>query len=139
MVEAYDLAAVADSKLANISTRGFVDTGENVMIGGLIAGPQGTTNGQMLVRAIGPSLSGLGVPNALPDPALELHDGNGGLVASNNDWRETQQAEIQATGIPPGNDKESAILSALAPGSYTVIMRGVANTTGVGLVEVYNL
>ena len=139
LVEAYDLAAVADVRLANISTRGFVDTGENVMIGGLIAGPQGTAGSQMLVRAIGPSLSGLGVPNALQDPALELHDGNGGLIASNDDWRESQQAEIEATGIPPSNNKESAILYTFMPGSYTVVMRGVASNTGVGLVEVYHL
>src|SRR5262249_26006823 len=139
LVEAYDLEGGADARLANISTRGFVDTGENVMIGGLIAGPQGSESGRMLVRAIGPSLSALGVPNALQDPTLELHDGSGALIASNNDWKETQEAAIEATGIPPGNDKESAILSSLSPGSYTAIVRGFGNTTGVGLVEVYNL
>lgn len=139
LVEAYDLQSGADAKLANISTRGFVDTGENVMIGGLIAGPTNTTNGQMLVRAIGPSLTGLGVPNALQDPSLELRNGNGGLIASNDDWRESQQAAIEATGIPPSNIKESAILAAISPGNYTAVMRGVGNTTGVGLVEVYNL
>ena len=93
----------------------------------------------MLVRAIGPSLSGFGMPNALQDPTLELHDSNGGLIASNNDWRDTQQAAIEATGIAPSNNKESAILSVLSPGSYTAIVRGVGNTTGVGLVEVYKL
>jgi hypothetical protein len=122
-----------------ISTRGFVDAGENVMIGGLIAGPGGSVDGQMLVRAIGPSLSGFGVPNALQDPTLELHDGNGALLAANNDWRETQETAIEATGIPPSNNKESAILSTLPPGGYTAIVRGFGNTTGVGLVEVYNL
>jgi|GEM_PF-1726233 len=139
LVDAYDLEMWADAKLANISTRGFVDAGENVMIGGLIAGPLNSATGQMLVRAIGPSLAGLGVANALQDPALELHDGNGGLVASNDDWRDTQQTAIEATGIPPSNNKESAILSALSPGSYTAIVRGVGNTSGVGLVEVYKL
>jgi hypothetical protein len=139
LVEAYDLESGADAKLANISTRGFVDAGENVMIGGLIAGPGGSVNGQMLVRAIGPSLSAFGVPDALQDPTLELHDGNGALLAANNDWRETQETAIEATGIPPSNNKESAILSALPPGGYTAIVRGVGNTTGVGLVEVYNL
>ena len=89
--------------------------------------------------SVGPSLAGFGVLNALPDPTLELHDGNGALIASNNDWKGTQQAAIEATGIPPSNDKESAILPTLAPGNYTAIMRGVGNTTGVGLVEVYNL
>jgi hypothetical protein len=139
LIEAYDLQSWADSKLANISTRGFVEGGESVMIGGLIAGPTNGANGQMLVRAIGPSLSALGVPGALQDPFLELHDGNGALVASNNDWRDTQQAAIEATGIPPGNIKESAILSVLSPGSYTAIVSGVGNTSGVGLVEVYQL
>jgi hypothetical protein len=139
LVEAYDLEAGADAKLANISTRGFVDAGENVMIGGLIAGPGGSVSGQMLVRAIGPSLSGFGVANALQDPTLELHDGSGAIVAANNDWRDTQQAAIEATGIPPSNNKESAILSVLPPGGYTAIVRGFGDTTGVGLVEVYNL
>lgn len=139
LIEAYDLQSWADSKLANISTRGFVEGGESVMIGGLIAGPANGATGQMLVRAIGPSLSALGVPGALQDPFLELHDGNGALVASNNDWRDTQQAAIEATGIPPGNNQESAILSNLSPGSYTAIVSGVGNTSGVGLVEVYQL
>jgi hypothetical protein len=139
LVEAYDLQTWADSKLANISTRGFVEGGENVMIGGLIAGPANGATGLVLVRAIGPSLSALGVSGALQDPFLELHDGNGALVASNNDWRDTQQAAIEATGIAPGNIKESAILSNLSPGSYTAIVSGVGNTGGVGLVEAYQL
>jgi hypothetical protein len=139
LVEAYDLQTWADSRLGNIATRGFVEGGENVMIGGLIAGPTSGATGQMLVRAIGPSLSGLGVPSALADPFLELHDGNGALIASNNDWKDTQRTQIEATGIPPSNDKESAILSNLAPGSYTAIVSGVGNTSGVGLVEVYKL
>jgi hypothetical protein len=139
LVEAYDLQTWADSRLANISTRGRVEGGENVMIGGLIAGPANGATGQMLVRAIGPSLSNLGVPGALPDPFLELHDSSGALVASNNDWKDTQRTQIEATGIPPSNDKESAILSNLAPGSYTAIVSGVGNTSGVGLVEVYKL
>jgi hypothetical protein len=139
LVEAYDLEAGADAKLGNISTRGFVDAGENVMIGGLIAGPVSSATGQILVRAIGPSLSAFGVPNALQDPTLELHDGNGGLLASNNDWRDTQQSAIEATGLAPSNIKESAILSTLSPGGYTAIVRGTGNTTGVALVEVYKL
>jgi len=93
----------------------------------------------MLVRAIGPSLANSGVQNALQDPTLALHDGNGGLIASNDDWKETQRAAIEATGIPPSDDKESAILSTLSPGSYTAIVRGKNNGIGVGLVEVYNL
>lgn len=139
LVDAYDLDSAADAQLANISTRGFVDTGDNVLIGGLIAGPAGATSGQMLVRAIGPSLAKFGVQDALQDPTLELHDGSGAIVASNDDWKESQQAAIEATGIPPSNDLESAILATLAPGSYTAIVRGYGDTTGVGLVEVYNL
>jgi hypothetical protein len=139
LVEAYDLEPAVDAKLANISTRGFVETGENVMIGGLIAGPASSASGQMLVRAIGPSLSAFGVPGVLQDPSLELRDGNGVLIASNDDWRDTQQTVIEATQLAPSHVKEAAILAPLAPGSYTAIVRGVGDTTGVGLVEVYNL
>lgn len=139
LVEAYDLDSTTDTQLANISTRGFVDTEENVMIGGLIAGPASAGSGRVLVRAIGPSLTNFGVPNALQNPTLELHDGNGGLIASNTDWRDTQQLAIEATGIAPTDDNEAAILSVLSPGSYTAIVRGEDNGTGVALVEVYNL
>jgi hypothetical protein len=90
----------------------------------------------VIVRAIGPSLT---VSGALGDPTLELHDGNGALIASNDDWRTDQEAEIIATTIPPTNDLESAIVRDLAPGAYTAIVRGVNNTTGVALVEVYGL
>jgi hypothetical protein len=134
VVEAYDLDRAVDSKLANISTRGFVQTGDNVLIGGLIVLGQNPL--RVIVRAIGPSLPG---PGALGNPTLELHDGNGGLIASNNDWRSDQEAEIIATGIPPSNDLESAIVRNLAPGNYTAIVRGVNNTTGVALVEAYGL
>lgn len=139
LVEVYDLDAAADSQLANISTRGFIDTGENVMIGGFIAGGNGGIGGKILVRGLGPSLTGSHVPGALADPTLELHDGNGDLIAQNDNWKDTQQAEIQATGIPPTEDKEAAILATLADGHYTAIVRGKNNTTGIGLVEVYQL
>ena len=139
LVEAYDLDSTNGTQLANISTRGFVDTNENVMIGGLIAGPTDAGSGRALVRAIGPSLTSLGIPNALQDPMLELHNGNGDLIASNNDWRDTQQVAIEATGVAPTHDNEAAILSVLSPGSYTAIVLGADNGTGVGLVEVYNL
>lgn len=139
LVEAYDLGSTADAQLANISTRGFVDAGENVMIGGLIAGPINAGSGRVLVRAIGPSLTAAGVPNALQNPMLELHDGNGALAASNNNWRDTQEQAIEATGIAPMDDNEAAILWVLSPGSYTAIVRGEDNGTGVGLVEVYNV
>ena len=136
LVEAYDLDQAADSTLANISTRGFVDTGDNVMIGGVIIGGE---TGQVLVRAIGPELTALGVNGALEDTTLELHDKDGALITSNDDWKETQQAVIEATGLAPKDDRESAILATLAPDIYTAIVRGKDGTTGVALVEVYNV
>ena len=134
LVEAYDLDRTVDSKLANISTRGLVQTGNDVLIGGLIVLGQNPL--RVIVRAIGPSLP---VPGALANPALELHDGNGALIASNDDWRSDQEAEIIATGVPPTNDLESAIVRNLAPGNYTAIVQGVNGTTGVALVEAYGL
>jgi M6 family metalloprotease-like protein len=137
LFEVYDLGRPADSKLANISTRGFVDRGDNVMIGGtIVVGSQST---QVLVRAIGPSLTGFGVPNALQDPVLELHDGNGALIVQNDDWRANQEAQITAAGLAPADSRESAILGTLAPGAYTAIVRGNGNSTGVALVEAYQL
>ena len=136
LVEAYDLDPTS-GKLANISTRGFVDTGDNVMIGGFIIG--GETASDILLRGIGPSLTDQGVSGALQDPTLELHDGNGNTLTSNDDWKSTQQTEIETTGIPPTDDHESALIATLAPGSYTAIVRGKNDTTGVGLVEAYNL
>jgi hypothetical protein len=134
VVEAYDLNQAVDSKLANISTRGLVQTGDNVMIGGLIVLGQNPL--RVIVRAIGPSLP---VPGALADPTLELRDGNGALLASNDNWRSDQEAEIIATTIPPTNELESAIVRNLAPGNYTAIVRGVNGTTGVAVVEAYDL
>lgn len=139
LVEIYDLDSASVIQLANISTRGFVETGDNVMIGGMIVGPSGTPGSTMLVRATGPSLTNFGIQNALPDPMLELHDSNGALLASDDDWKDSQEAEIAATGLAPADDREAAILSTLAPGSYTAIVQGFGNTTGVGLVEAYNL
>jgi hypothetical protein len=139
LVEAYDLDQPVESELANISTRGFVDTGDNVMIGGFIIGPDGLGDATVLVRGIGPSLTDFGVAGALQDPTLELHDASGNTLMTNDDWKETQQTEIEATGLAPTDDRESAILSTLAPGAYTAIVRGALDTTGVGLVEIYHL
>jgi hypothetical protein len=139
LVEVFDLDQFLGPILANISTRGFVDMGDNVMIGGFIVGPTDTGLADVLVRAIGPSLSDFGIANPLLDPLLELHDSNGALLTTNDNWKDTQETEIEATGLPPTNDSESAILQTLAPGAYTAVVRGVADTTGVGLVEVYNL
>lgn len=139
-VEVYDLSQAAVSQLANISTRGFVDTGDNVMIGGIIVGGQTSANtARVLVRAIGPSLAGQGVSAALKDTTLELRDANGSLIAQNDDWRSDQEQAIQATTIPPSDDRESALVEDLAAGNYTAIVRGKDNSMGVGLVEAYNV
>jgi sugar lactone lactonase YvrE len=135
IVETYDADKTANSKLANISTRGFVQTGSNVMIAGLI--PQGNHPTKMIVRAIGPSLAAFGITNALPDPTLELHDASGAIIASNDDWRVGHEAEIASTGLPPTNDKESAIVGIFPPGNYTAIVQGKDGSTGVALVEAY--
>ncbi len=134
LVKAYDLDLTVDSILANISTRGLVQTGDNVIIGGLIV--LGTDAQKVLVRAIGPSLP---VTGALADPTLELHDKDGVTIASNDNWRSDQEAEIIATTIPPKKDAEAAILATLAPEAYTAIVRGRDNTIGVALVEAYQL
>ena len=145
LVEAYDLDRTVDSTLANISTRGLVQTGDNVMIGGLIA--LGTGSQKVLVRAIGPSLANAVPPvaDALADPVLELYDSNGMLLAMNDNWQDdpVQAAEIIATGIPPTDNLESAIVATLPASStgigYTAIVQGANGTTGVALVEFYAL
>jgi hypothetical protein len=134
LVEVYDLDQSSDSELANISTRGLVQTGDNVLIGGFIV--LGNQLSYTLVRAIGPSLP---VSGSLADPMLELHDAQGRAVVSNDDWRSNQEDEIIPTGFAPDDDAESAIVAILAPGSYTAIVRGKNDTTGVALVEVYKL
>lgn len=141
VVEAYDLDQSVNSQFGNISTRGFVDTGDNVMIGGFILGAgRGTGSARVVVRAMGPSLSGSNVPNPLQDPTLELHNAAGTIIATNDDWSsDSGAAQIQANGLAPGDLRESATLQTLLPGNYTVIVRGKNNTTGVGLVEAYNL
>lgn len=135
LVEAYDLDQRPDSKLGNISTRGFVGTGANVLIGGFIVGP--TT--KVVVRAIGPSLGNAGLAGALQDPALDLVNANGEVVGTNDNWKGTQRAELEAIGIQPSDDREAALIATLTAGNYTAVVRSAANATGVGLVEVYNL
>ena len=118
LVEIYDLSLTANSVLGNISTRGTVETGDNVMIGGFISGPMTKGSSTVLIRAIGPSLP---VTGALQDPFLELHDANGTTLATNDNWKisdqmaQSQQTEIEATAIPPTNDLESAILYSPLP------------------------
>jgi hypothetical protein len=146
LVEVYDLSADNVSVLGNISTRSFVQTGANVMIGGFII--EGSGPKTVIVRAIGPELTRFGVPDALADPALDLHNGTGALIASNNNWQTTvisgiitsdQVGAIQNSGHAPTQPSESAIIATLQPGNYTAIVRGINNTTGVALVEVYDL
>ena len=137
LVEGYDLDSTAGSKLGNISTRSLVQTGDNVMIGGLII--TGTGQKNVIVRAIGPSLAQQGITDPLLDPTLELHDVTGAVIAFDDNWKDSQEAEIEATGLAPSDDRESAIASTLAPGNYTAIVRGKNNTIGVALVEVYDL
>jgi len=134
------------ASLGNISTRGFVQTGSNVMIGGFII--EGTGPKRVIVCAIGPELTQYGVPDVLADPTLELHDGTGALIASNDNWQTTiiggiitssQVSDIQNSGHAPTSANESAIIATLQPGNYTAIVRGVNDTTGVALVQVYDL
>jgi hypothetical protein len=137
LVEIYDLQRTPSSKLANMSTRGSVGIGERVMIGGLILlGPE---PGRILFRAIGPSLTGAGIQFALADPQLELFDAQGTRIATNNNWKDSQQAVIQATGLAPTDDAESAILADLNPGNYTGVVSGVNGGTGVAVIEAYYL
>jgi FG-GAP repeat len=126
----------ATGPLQNISTRAEVLTGAKVLIGGFVLSGTGTK--QVLMRGLGPTLTDFGITGALADPTLELHDAGGGLITSNDNWKETQEAAIQATGKAPTHDSEAAILQTLAPGNYTAILAGKNNTSGVGLVEVYD-
>lgn len=136
LVEIYDLDTGAASKLANIATRGLVQTGTNVMIAGMIAVGQNGATRRVAVRAIGPSLT---ITGKLADPTLELVDANGNVLRANDNWRTSQQAEIQASQVAPANDLESALIHTLSPGNYTATVRGVGNATGVAVVEVYAL
>lgn len=138
LVELYDLAEAADARLANISTRGLVQTDTNVMIGGFILGHGGGA-ARIVVRAIGPSLRQAAVSGALADPTLELHDSNGALVRSNDNWKDPEEWQLQATGIAPNDDAEAAIMATLAPAPYTAIVAGKSGSTGIALVEFFNL
>lgn len=135
LVEIYDLDLTVDSKLANISTRGRVAQDDNVLIGGTIVLGTGSTT--VLFRAIGPSLRG--VAGALQDTTLQLYNGQGQIVASNDNWQDSQAAAIQGTTIPPTDPREAAILRQLTPGAYTAIVRGKNNTTGVAVIEAYQI
>ncbi len=146
LAEVYDLSPGSNSHLDNISTRSFVQTNDNVMIGGFIVA--GNRPKRVIIRAIGPELTPFGVPNVLADPTLELHDGTGALIATNDNWQTTiiggiimndQVQQIINSGLAPTDGRESAIIASLPAGNYTAIVRGVNGTTGIALVEVYDL
>ena len=140
LVEVYDNNQAADSQMANLSTRGLVQTGNNVMIGGFILGGNGG-NSRVAIRGIGPSLSQSGLSNVLADPTLELHDSNGATLISNDDWQDDpfSAAQLSANGLALQDNLESGIFTTLPPGTYTAILAGRNGGTGIGLVEVYNL
>jgi hypothetical protein len=140
MVEIYDNDTAANSELANISTRGFVQTGNNVMIGGFMLGNNGGST-DVAVRGRGPSLTQFGLSNVLADPTLEIHNGNGSIMISNDDWMSdpVSAAELTANGLALSDPKESGIFMTLPPGMYTAILAGTNNGVGIGIVEIYNL
>ena len=137
LAEIYDLSSGANSTLANVSTRGFIGSGDNVLIGGFIV--QDGASPLLVARAVGPTLAAAGIANALPDPLLELRDGNGALIASNDNWQSTQSEALRASGLASTDGREAAIMTSLNAGNYTVVVRGKDNAAGVGLVEVYRL
>jgi hypothetical protein len=136
LVEVYDLSQAVSAKLANISTRAFVSTGDNIVIAGFVLGGH-SGDDKVIVRGLSPA----GVANPLADPTLELRDANGVLIGSNNDWQDdaTQAAGLTGAGLAPPNPLDAAIMATLPPGLYTALLAGRNNGTGVGLVEVYDL
>ena len=139
LVEVYDLSQAVLAKLANISTRAFVSTGDNIVIAGFVLGSHNGDD-RIVVRGIGPSLTAMGVANVLADPTLELRNSNGALLVANNDWQDNpaQAAELTAAGLAPTNNLESGIATVLPPGLYTALLAGLNNSNGIGLVEIYD-
>lgn len=140
LVELYDLSTADPAELGNLSIRAGVETGDNVLIDGLIL--RGGTPKRVVFRALGPSLqaNGAPLPGSLQNPTLEVYDGNGTLLRGNDDWRDAPNAtEIQSTGLAPTDDRESAVLLTLSAGNYTSVVRGKNQTTGIGLAEAYKL
>ena len=136
LAEIYDRDITSTARLANTSTRGLVETDDNIMISGLFVANQ---DSRVVVRALAQTLADFGVPNAMADPTLAIVDGNGVVLASNDNWKDTQEAELRATGLQPPKDTESAILRTLPPGSFTLQLRGKDRGTGNALIEVYVL
>src|SRR5436190_5208198 len=139
LFEVYDLSPAVLAKLANISTRAFVSTGSDIVIAGFVLGGDSGSD-KVIIRGIGPSLTALGVANALADPALELRDSNGAVLIANNNWQDNplHAAELSAAGLAPTDPAESGIPATLSPGLYTALLTGVSNGTGVGVIEVYD-
>lgn len=140
VLEIYDTNPDADSQLANVSTRGFVGTGDNVMIGGFILGHR-SDNTNVVVRGIGPSLSQFGLSPALADPTLELYNSDGGLLATNDNWQDDpiSASYLTSLGLAPTDPKESGVFMFLPPGAFTAILAGKNGGTGIGLIEIYNV
>jgi hypothetical protein len=136
LFEIYDLEETS-SQIVSVSARARLSTGDNVLISGFII--DGDTRLRVMVRVLGPSLTAYGIADALQDPMLDLHDGIGQAFATSDDWRQTQQTAVIATGMPPPDNREPAIVVNLAPGTYTAIVRGKNATSGVALIEVYDL
>lgn len=139
LLEIYDLAKTANARLTNVSARGYVDLGDNILIGGAILGGGNGGVNVVVARALGPSLAPAGVPNAMQDPVLELHNQQGALLDSNDNWKDGNRQAISDNGLAPSDDHEPAIFAVLPPGAYTAVVTGKNNTTGVALVEFYNL
>ncbi len=141
LIEVYDLSQSVSGKLANISTRAFVGTTDDIVIAGFILGHQNSGQDRVVLRGIGPSLGQFGVIDAMANPNLELRDSNGAVVMANDDWQDdaAQAAELTAAGLALTNPSESGIAVDLSPGAYTALLAGSDNGTGVGIVEVYDL
>jgi hypothetical protein len=139
VVEVYDNAPAADAQLANISTRGFVVDGDNIIIGGFILGGNGPGDRRVGIRALGPSLAAFGIATPLQDPTLELKNENGATLMTNDDWMQTQAVEITAAGLAPTDIRESALVATLPAGHYFAMVQGKTGATGVAIVEIYSL
>jgi hypothetical protein len=138
LVELYDLSPLSNSKLRNMSTRGSVGIGDNVLISGFIIGD--VANATVIVRAIGPSLASYGVSGVLSDPTLEIYDSTGSVIATNDNWLDNVNwVDIRKNALSPTDERESALVLHLPAGKYTAIVRGANGATGNALVEVYGL
>ncbi|CAN5174612.1 hypothetical protein BH20VER2_BH20VER2_00010 [soil metagenome] len=138
LLEIYDVDLASPARLANLSSRGFVGSGNDLMIGGFIVRGN-EAEARLVVRGVGPSLTAAAITEPLDDPTLEVRDSQGALVAANDDWRSAQEAEIIASTLAPLHEKEAAVVLQLPPGPYTALLRGSRGGTGIGLLEAYRL